>query len=322
MDDIEQYIRSFATFAQVVDARYAVPFASNHCHLHKDVYAFNNIVQTPRLVQEFFDAHGIERPELKILLSGDSWSSDSGFDISPATMDYFDRRDEYLERYRQENAAALEKFYAEEDRAVVKLADVEEHFHKFFDTIPVILRDRFRGHPIRYVLTAGARKYVYEIDVANRRVRELTEADLDPENPLEIHTSAYIFNHAMMMNILSCVSTSKRVRYRVTSKNIKYMKLFNFIIDLHYCELLPLQNNFSKRSITSWLERWRELVVLGRAALDYARTGAILEEKFLTEVKVCRDVRPLPERPWRSRPLASPGRPEAVGASTGATADA
>ena len=46
-DDKDHYSRSFALFMNAVKPRFAVPFASNHCHLHKDVYHMNTIVNDP-----------------------------------------------------------------------------------------------------------------------------------------------------------------------------------------------------------------------------------------------------------------------------------
>ncbi|HEY5322839.1 MAG TPA: MBL fold metallo-hydrolase, partial [Caldimonas sp.] len=47
VDDHEHYMRSFVQFMDAVQPRYAVPFASNHCHLHDDVFAFNDMIATP-----------------------------------------------------------------------------------------------------------------------------------------------------------------------------------------------------------------------------------------------------------------------------------
>ena len=46
-DDKDHYSRSFALFMEAVKPKYAVPFASNHCHLHKDVYSMNDLVNDP-----------------------------------------------------------------------------------------------------------------------------------------------------------------------------------------------------------------------------------------------------------------------------------
>jgi UDP-MurNAc hydroxylase len=46
VDDHEHYMRSFVQFMDAVQPRFAVPFASNHCHLHDDVFAFNDMIAT------------------------------------------------------------------------------------------------------------------------------------------------------------------------------------------------------------------------------------------------------------------------------------
>ena len=42
-----------------VQPRYAIPFASNHCHLHKDVYPLNGYVMTPVLVKDYVDSNDV-----------------------------------------------------------------------------------------------------------------------------------------------------------------------------------------------------------------------------------------------------------------------
>ena len=44
---------AFALFMDAVKPKYAVPFASNHRHLHKDVYGMNNLVNDPRELEGF-----------------------------------------------------------------------------------------------------------------------------------------------------------------------------------------------------------------------------------------------------------------------------
>ena len=56
---ISQYIENFAHTVRATGAKYAIPFASNHCHLHPEVMHFNQYVQTPRLVEHYFKMHHI-----------------------------------------------------------------------------------------------------------------------------------------------------------------------------------------------------------------------------------------------------------------------
>ncbi|MEM7689148.1 MAG: hypothetical protein AAF291_09010 [Pseudomonadota bacterium] len=85
VDDNEHYVRAFSLFMQAMEPTYAVPFASNSCLLHDDVYQYNHLVQTPALVDAYFKDFARENglaTELKVMLPGDSWDSETGFDIA------------------------------------------------------------------------------------------------------------------------------------------------------------------------------------------------------------------------------------------------
>jgi hypothetical protein len=84
-DDDARYGADFADFARATGARYAIPFASNHCFPHREMFDLNGTVTTPVQVEDYFRAEGIEPPELKVMVSGDSWDSERGFSIAAAT---------------------------------------------------------------------------------------------------------------------------------------------------------------------------------------------------------------------------------------------
>ena len=43
----EDYMRDFSETARLLGARYAVPFASAHCFLHRDTIGYNDTVVSP-----------------------------------------------------------------------------------------------------------------------------------------------------------------------------------------------------------------------------------------------------------------------------------
>jgi UDP-MurNAc hydroxylase len=217
VDDGDSYLRSFAAFARRTGAKYAIPFASNHCFLHKDTFAMNATVQTPWKVADYFRQHGIDSPEVKVMVSGDSWSSETGFHISPTGERYFLERDKCIEEYRDSKKEKLEKFYALEARSKISLDEVQEYFSRFTAAIPLPVRMLFRRHPITYVLTAGEKRFVFEVDLASGKVEQREEPLDTGTNPLEIHTSAFIMRQCMALGLFSHLPISKRVRYRVSS---------------------------------------------------------------------------------------------------------
>ena len=258
VDDTSRYIRDFCLFSRSVDARYAVPFASNSCYLHKDVYRFNEFGQTPQMVKDYFDAHGIDSPEVKVMVSGDAWDENGGFQI--AEQDYFQNRERRIEQYREDVKAKLEATYEREARATMTLKPMQRYFEKAFAAMPWWLRRLYRGHPVLYVLTAGEREFLFEVDIHGRTVREVSSYD-DEQYPIQIHTSAAVMRHCMAANLFSHLSISKRVRYRVTAEAKHLVFALNLFFNFYEYEMLPLRRLLDRRFFRAWLPRWRELFV-------------------------------------------------------------
>jgi hypothetical protein len=52
-DEDDQYFESFCAFMDVVRPRFAVPFASNNCHVHPDSREFNGAIANPKKLETF-----------------------------------------------------------------------------------------------------------------------------------------------------------------------------------------------------------------------------------------------------------------------------
>jgi UDP-MurNAc hydroxylase len=279
IDDIGKYIEDFAWTVRASGARYAVPFASNHCHLHKDTFSFNKYIQDPALVKAYFELNGIKTPELKVMLSGDSWNSEDGFSISD--KDWFSGKEKILEDYRDSYAEKLKVFYQKEEKAKLPLKVVQKYFSKLAEATPGLIRNRFKGNKITYVLRLTEDKHLlFEVDFYSGHVSELDSFD-DGSNPIQVHTTAFIMQQCIVFDIFSHMSIGKRVFYRVRSDKKKYMELLNTVFNLYEYDLIPLQKNFSGRSIQTWLLRWRELVLYACLVRDKVFTGRMELKKYL-----------------------------------------
>ncbi len=265
VDDIEHYIHDFAEFAKATGARYAVPFASNHCHLHRDAVHFNEVVQTPLMVEEYFRQHGIDSPHVKVMVSGDSWSSETGFDIPE--NDYFSNRQQHLREYAAANEEKLEKQYRREEKATVRLADMEAYFGKLFKATPWFLRRPFKNQPITYVLKAGERQSIFQVDLYKKTVTELDSYD-DESHPTQIHTSAFIMRQCLKLDLFSHLAISKLVKYRVTSKTQKVLKRLNLLFNLMEYDWLPMHRAFRPRVLETYALRWREIGLYAQLLRD------------------------------------------------------
>jgi UDP-MurNAc hydroxylase len=285
LDDTASYIRSFAAFAMKSRARYAVPFASNHCYLHRETIGLNRTIQTPFAIKEYFQTQGITSPEVVVMVSGDSWSSEGGFNLDPNASRFFQERERYLAEYAERQRPTLEAFYEREARSSVSLKEMERYFSGFFDALPYGVRRIYRGHPIRYHLTAGDQTFLYEVDLANKKVTAV-EPGTELKPMPEIHMSALIMKHAMAAKFCAQIGIGKRVRFRVTTRTKKYVNLLVFLMNLYESELLPVSAWFRYRFLETWLLRWREVGLYLGIMLDRVRSQRLSEEQYILNTRI------------------------------------
>jgi len=278
-DDIEKYIENFADTVIATGAKYAIPFASNHCHLHKDTYHYNSYIQSPDMVREYFVKHNISNPKVQVMLSGDSWSKDEGFNVSD--KDWFTDKEALLLDYRNENSEKLNAFYAQEEKTKLPLKVVQNYFKKLSEATPALLRRYFKGQRFTYVLRLTDDKHlIFELDFYNGTVVELENYD-DVSNPIQIHTTAFIMLRCIAFGIFSHMSIGKRVSYRVRSDKKKYMEMLNSVFNLYEYDMIPFKKNFSSRSLETWRLRWREIFLYFSLVKDKMVTGKMEMKKYL-----------------------------------------
>lgn len=265
LDDRKQYIESFAAFVRATGAKYAIPFASNHCHLHREVFEFNDYIVTPVEVAAYFAEQGISKPELKVMVSGDSWSAASGFLIQ--AQDYFTNRPQRLREYQEAVREKLENTYRREAMAQVNLERVKTYFEAVFRSMPFLLRWQFRKNPVLYVLDAGEKTTFLEVDFFRKTVRQIDSCS-DQSHPFQIRTQAALFNHCMAAHLFSHLAISKRVRYRVTKRTYGLSRKLSFFFNLYEYDLLPLRRIRPIRFVGQWARRWREILFYTRVIAD------------------------------------------------------
>ena len=274
----DRYARDFELFTRATGAKYAIPFASNHCYLHKDTFLFNSYMTTPKMVKNYFEKNNIKTPIVKVMLSGDSWSHENGFEIS--SNDFFDRRDEYLQEYRRTKSKTLDKFEQLESQAIVTLSMMEKYFSKFSQALPFIIRFILKNKTFTFILKSGDKQYIYEVDLYSRTVEKRDDFN-DTLNPIQIHTSAYIMRDCINLNLFSHLGMSKRVKYRVTSSNKKYMDLLDFLWMSYEFEYLPINRWLDYRFIERHLLRWREFILYSQWLRDLLFLHKMNLEKYL-----------------------------------------
>lgn len=286
-DDNERYIRAFSMFMAAVKPQYAIPFASNNCLLHDDVFHLNSLIQTPRKVAEYFERFARERrlpTTLQVMIPGDSWDSERGFTIQES--DWFDNRPANLSAYRARVAGTLERQAKKEAQTSVSLRTVERFFSKLARNVPALLTAKLSGREVLLIARSGESRSSFAVDLqGGGRVREVPSAAFD-EFDMRIEFPTVVLRQALAMNMFQHAGISKRVNYYATTAAMPKLKRFVAILEMAEAELFPLRSNVNRRAIRALLPRWREGLLYARVLLDLARGEDLpdLEEKYLAEL--------------------------------------
>jgi UDP-MurNAc hydroxylase len=269
VDDNEHYLRAFDLFIEKVNPRFAIPFASNSCLLHDDVFHLNPLVQTPLLAKEHFEAYAAQkglRTKLQIMIPGDSWDSESSFKIQE--QDWFTRRPEHLEAYRHRVRPTLEKQQKFEDRVKVPLSLAQKFFTAVAKATPGLLTRPLKGEEVLLVANSARETGRFAVDLAAGKVRVPEEHE---RFDMRIEFPALILMQAMKMNMFGHAGISKRVNFYATKAKMPKLGRFNSILEWYEAELLPLRRNLSGRSMKALLPRWREGLLYAKVLVDLKR---------------------------------------------------
>jgi len=264
-DDKDHYSRSFALFMEAVKPNYAVPFASNHCHLHKDVYGMNNLVNDPFKLESYLKENKLLNDvELKVMLSGDSWSSDRGFDIKTENRKYFENKDKHIAEYRDIVSNKLEDYYALE-RRIKPNSRIIEMFESQIASIPKILRSRLGDFSYKMVLFNDEGEYYYVITPKNGNVEEC-ESTLDIGATVRIPIKIFVDSVAMNMFHHSSISKRNQYIFKTEQQLLQYERFQDL---LEYVELgvFPIRIKYFGNLVKAYVRRWREVIVYVQAFL-------------------------------------------------------
>jgi UDP-MurNAc hydroxylase len=254
----------FARCALHVGARYAIPFASNHCFLHRETVRFNHTATTPEDVRRHYSELATRagvQSECVVMPPGSSWSAASGFDVRPFD---FAARPQYIETMLARHAATLESCYREEDAATADFTSFKSYFTGLLQTLPRPLRRRFLA-PIVFRTRDAAGERNWLIDPRRGVVEALASAPVGC-TILEVHPA--LLRDCATKRMFSVWSASKRVRITLPdAAAVAGLHRWFTVLDLYELDMLPISRNFSARSLALRARRWREPVELARLAL-------------------------------------------------------
>src|SRR3990167_2867261 len=259
-DDNEHYARSFKLFMDAVKPTYAVPFASNHCHLHQDTFHFNRIITNPIKLNEWLLHHdGLHVSQLKIMLPGSSWHSQHGFDLKDLSP--FQDLEQKLLAYQQKNALILEDYYQLEANQTINASMMNKH-ETHLKAIPWLFRKMLGQSTFAYkIINHGNHHTFFHVDYIQCKLIEIDEHTYQQAN-INIECPVIVFKQAVTLNMYAHAFISKRVKFYVKQKK-QFKSLTRYIGYLEKIEheFFPLRYAFLKKFALDYCVRWREVVL-------------------------------------------------------------
>ena len=254
----------FARCALHVGARYAIPFASNHCFLHKETLPFNSTATTPEDVRQHYQQVASKsgcQSECVVMPPGSSWCDRRGFGLRP--FDFSARR-EYIESMLARHAHQLEDFYRQEDRIEADFESFKTYFQSMLRALPGFIR-RWALPPIvfRPRDAHGTRNWLID---PKRGV--IVELPVMPSGYASFELHAAVLRDCTERKMFSVWSASKRLKIGLPSPAaLAHVQRWFTILDLYELDMFPLSHNFSPRSLAVRIRRWREPIELVRLGL-------------------------------------------------------
>ena len=260
------YIEEFAAFARAVRARYAIPFASSHCFVHRETRQYNALAVRPNEVAAYMNPPSEGHPECVVMPSGSTWSDTEGFRLRD--FDYSAKSD-YVQTLLIRHADSLAAQYRREADTVGDFLRFRKYFHGLFDALIWFLR---RMLPTTVFTVEGKTRQHWLVDFAVRRVEEVAD---DRAGQLVITISALVLNDCVRKRMFSVLGPSKRLRIRLRGVSMRRAMMTTGCCGMYADGALPLRRLFGLQALSAYRKHWREVFSLIGVLISIKITGRV-----------------------------------------------
>ena len=285
LDNPSHYTAAFKLFMDNVKPRYAIPFASNHCHLHKDVFETNNIINDPfKLKNDISKVGGLKESQLKVMLSGDSLSSSEGFIINDENEKYFTEKDFHLKKYQNDVQESLEKYYKLGSNSRLNNRTIKL-FNQQLMSIPNFAKRNLKNWEFSINISGGKKEYYLKVNPYLSK-SELVDKEFFDLSGAKIIIPVDVFNSAVNQNMFHHSGISKRNKYIFKDEfHLNKWEIMNDLLEKLELEVFPLKISYVKNIILNYIRRWREIYVYFQAFILTRKGMKIydVEEKILSK---------------------------------------
>jgi UDP-MurNAc hydroxylase len=251
----EDYIDDFIAAMRRVKARYAIPFASNVCYLHRETIDKNSDAISPLAILEAYRKTEGDTTDVVVMLPGAEWDSQTGFGLV-ATDVLRDRKRE-IGRLAHKHAALLNNQDELEVRTPLKYETFETYMGAFLRSLPWLLKFFHRARIAYHIRGSGSEEW-WILDFGARKVVRSTEMPRDASSIISVTPG--LLQDAMEKEIVNFVDISKRLHVRLKPGRVIQHFLFKELITMYEMGYFPLRKNLNRRFIACWFARRREFL--------------------------------------------------------------
>ena len=274
----EDYCEEFSAFAQKLETKYAVPFASNHCFLHRDTKKYNNLATNPKMVYSVFNKMKKDtnsNSEIVIMPPGSTWDSETN-EFKIKDFNYDDK--EYINKLSISYDKKLREQYKLEKNTIACFESFEKYFKDFISSLPYIYRRKF-SHPIIFETNNSNTKRFWSINFKENIIKVINEID---EQSIKINIPSLVLNDCTQKKMFSVWTASKRLEVFLPNKeSLHQLELFFSTLDLYELDRFPIKQNFNFRGLENFILRWREILTGIGFLIKYKILNKELEIKNL-----------------------------------------
>ena len=266
--DSRTYMEAFVAAAQQLRPRYAVPFASGICHLHREVRDENRFLVSAPEMRAYFEANASRAPSTSLIVMpvGSSWSSTTGFELTENVVEDVVA---YAEQRAQSENERLEKTYRSEEAKEIAFPDFAKYFEKFF-RLTRLLRPLVRKTRWAFAIDKPQSEY-WCVDFGKAAIER---SDHLPEvYDSIIAVSPAVLAGSLRNDVFTNVDISKRWRVHIKRGSaMRHFVLANLLL-LYEAEYLSPKRLFSWRFLTGYARRFPEVFDYARMALRTVSKG-------------------------------------------------
>jgi len=263
----DTYVDNWVRVVDALEPRYAVPFGSMVAFLHPESEGVNEHLITPGEVVDAFRAQRPGSPTEPVHMDpGDSWSSDTGFDL--AGIDWYADRVAHLEELAAQVAPKIADQALEEKRITLDFAQFADYFQGFMRAFPPGVLGRLLHRPVVFEVASSPLPF-WVLDFSRRAVYRLSAPPPDAASIVTVNEG--VLADAIAKRLVHVVHGSMRIRVHLRPGGAGDDLMFWGLVVPWELGYVPLRRILRPRlAEVAWRRRAE-----GAELLDAARGGAL-----------------------------------------------